>query len=182
MRLVTERLIIRTLEERDEADWLSLFADPAVLRYLPPTDPVTPDRFRTVLERRSALEERCGYAVWAVELRSTGEFIGQCGLYPKEMTGPEVELAYHYQPASWGNGIGTEAAIATLDYGLNRMQLAEVMAVAMPGNTGSWRVMEKAGMTYAGRVTLYGLSDLKKYIATRGAWVTPPNGPPTEVD
>ena len=47
------------------------------------------------------------------------------------------------------------------------------MAVAMPENTGSWRVMEKAGMRYEGLVNYYGLEGLKKYLADREWWKPP---------
>jgi RimJ/RimL family protein N-acetyltransferase len=47
------------------------------------------------------------------------------------------------------------------------------MAVAMPENTGSWRVMEKAGMRYEGLVNYYGLEGLKKYLADRRWWKPP---------
>ncbi len=42
------------------------------------------------------------------------------------------------------------------------------MAIAMSENTGSWRVMEKAGMRYEGLVNYYGLVGLKKYVRGQG--------------
>ena len=36
------------------------------------------------------------------------------------------------------------------------------IAVVMPENVGSWRVMEKAAMRYAGIATYYGMPALKK--------------------
>ncbi len=41
------------------------------------------------------------------------------------------------------------------------------MAVGLPENVGSWRVMEKAGMRYEGTSSYYGLEGLKKYTAER---------------
>jgi RimJ/RimL family protein N-acetyltransferase len=47
------------------------------------------------------------------------------------------------------------------------------MAVALPENVASWRVMEKAGMRYEGIAACYGLDGLKKYGAERERWRPP---------
>jgi RimJ/RimL family protein N-acetyltransferase len=50
------------------------------------------------------------------------------------------------------------------------------MAVALPENVGSWRVMEKAGMRYEGIAAYYGMGGLKKYVAERDWWRSPRTG------
>jgi RimJ/RimL family protein N-acetyltransferase len=101
------------------------------------------------------MERERGYAMWAVDVKGTDSFIGQCGLYPAEGKGPEVELAYHYAPATWGHGYATEAAIAVLTYAFGSAGLDQVIALVMPENVGSWRVAEKAGMRLDGIATYY---------------------------
>ena len=122
------------------------------------------------------MERERGYALWAVELTATGSFIGQCRLYPAEGKGPEVEVAYHYAPATWGHGYATEAAMAVLTDAFGRVGLDQVIALVMPENVGSWRVAEKAGMRLAGNTTNYDLPDLRKYVADRGWWRAPQPG------
>ena len=90
-----------------------------------------------------------------------------------EGAGPEIDLAYHYTRASWNKGYATEAAIAVIGHGLGPVGLAAIMAVVVPENIGSWRVMEKAGMRYQGLVDYYGMEGLKKYIAAREWWRSP---------
>jgi RimJ/RimL family protein N-acetyltransferase len=63
--------------------------------------------------------------------------------------------------------------IAVLTHTLGPVGLDRIMAVAMPENTGSWRVMEKAGMLYEGLVHYFGLQGLKKYVADREWWRPP---------
>jgi ribosomal-protein-alanine N-acetyltransferase len=84
--------------------------------------------------------------------------------------GSEVDLAYHFVSAAWGKGYATEAVTVVLAHALGPLGLDEVMAVAMPDNVGSWRVMEKAGMRYEGSASFYGLAGLKKYVAERSWW------------
>jgi len=99
---------------------------------------------------------------------------GKCGLRPvDEGAGPEIDLACHYTRAGWNKGYATEAAIAVIGRGLGPVGLATIMAVTVPENIGSWRVMEKAGMRYEGLVDYYGMKGLKKYVAAREWWRSP---------
>jgi [ribosomal protein S5]-alanine N-acetyltransferase len=174
-RLETARLVIRTFESRDAEAWVAMVNDPEVIRFLPPRPAPTMETFAEVIESRHAMEREIGYAMWAVDDKTTGTFVGQCGIRPvDEGAGPEIDLAYHYTSASWSKGYATEAVIAVLAHGLGPVGLDRIMAVAMPENIGSWRVMEKAGMRYQGRVNYYGLDSLKKYVAERDWWRPPP--------
>jgi RimJ/RimL family protein N-acetyltransferase len=66
--------------------------------------------------------------------------------------------------------VGSEAAIAVIAHGLGPVGLDRIMAVVVPENIGSWRVMEKAGMRYERLVNYYGLEGVKKYVADRKWW------------
>jgi RimJ/RimL family protein N-acetyltransferase len=137
MRLETARLVIRSFEAHDADPWIALVNDPEVGRFTPPSPPATLETFQGALARRQTMERERGYAMWAVDDKVTDSFIGQCGLYPAEGKGPEVELAYHYTPASWGHGYATEAAIAVLTYAFGSVGLDQVIALMMPENVGS---------------------------------------------
>jgi RimJ/RimL family protein N-acetyltransferase len=173
-RIETARLIIRTFETRDADPWIAMISDPEVTRFLPPTGEPTMELFQRALEQRHALEREHGHTMWAVDDKTTGTFVGQCGLRPvDEGAGPEIDLAYHFTRASWNKGYGTEAAIAVLAHGFGPVGLNTIMAVVVPANVGSWRVMEKAGMHYQGLVDYYGMEGLKKYVAERESWRSP---------
>jgi RimJ/RimL family protein N-acetyltransferase len=173
MRLLTARLVIRSFRPSDAAGMLAVFGDPVVRKYLPPFPDPTLETMRASVDRRMAMERDHGHGLWAVERRDTGELIGDSGLMLVEGTGPEVEIAYHYKQTAWNKGYGTEAAIASLAEGFGRIGLERVIAICFPENVASWRVMEKAGMIYAGTASYYGLSDLKKYLAERATWRAP---------
>src|SRR5580658_9143932 len=118
-RLETARLIIRTFEARDAEAWLALIADPEVGRFLPSRPDPTMELFERIIAERQAMESELGHAMWAVEDKTTGTFIGQIGLRPVDQgAGPEIDLAYHYSRASWNKGYATEAAIAVIGHGL----------------------------------------------------------------
>jgi len=173
-RLETARLVIRSFEARDAVPWLAMVTDPEVRRFLPAGPPPTMEDFQRVLGERQAMERELGHAMWAVDDKTTGTFVGQCGLRPvDEGAGPEIDLAYHFTRASWNKGYGTEAAVAVLAHGFGPVGLGCIMAVVVPENVGSWRVMEKAGMRYVGLVDYYGMEGVKKYVAMREWWRSP---------
>jgi [ribosomal protein S5]-alanine N-acetyltransferase len=173
MRLETARLVIRTFEPRDAEAWLAMVNDPEVGRFTPPSPPATLESVQGMIECRHTMEREQGYAMWAVDDKETDTFVGQCGFYPAERTGPEIELAYHYSPASWNKGYATEAAIVVLAYGFGTAGLDGVIALVMPENVGSCRVVEKAGMRFAGIATYYDIPGLRKYVAERAWWSAP---------
>jgi [ribosomal protein S5]-alanine N-acetyltransferase len=172
MRLETGRLELRSATPKDAELLLKLFSNPEVVRFLPPGPPMTLERAKAGVERRMNLETERGFSPMLVFRKDTQEFIGNAGLQPVPNTS-EVEIAYHYLPSAWGNGYGTEAAVAILGQGLGPLGLPHIIAVCIPENVGSWRVMEKAGMRYVGLASYYGLDGLKKYVAERGQWSPP---------
>ena len=153
-----------------------MVSDPEFSRFLPPHPAPTMESFERMIEARRRMEREIGYTMWAVDDKASGSFIGQCGIRPAkamdERAGPEIDLSYCFARYAWGKGYATEAAVAVLVQGLGPIGLDSIMAVALPENVGSWRVMEKAGMRYEGLEDLYGLRGLKKYVADRG-WRPP---------
>lgn len=170
VRFETPRLVVRSFAPTDEDAWLAMVREPGFSRFLPPDPPASAETFRRMLERRSTLERDRGYAVWAIDAKETGRFVGQCGLYPAEWTGPEIELAYHFRTAAQNHGYATEAARAALAYGFSHAGLERVIALVMPENLASRRVAEKAGLRFEGAATYYGLEGLRKYVAERAWW------------
>jgi [ribosomal protein S5]-alanine N-acetyltransferase len=177
IRLETARLVIRSLEHDDADAWIAMVSDPEVVRFLPSLPTPTMETFERALESRQAMEREVGYAMWAVDDQRTGTFIGQCGIRPARSmdkdAGSEIDLAYHFARAFWNKGYATESASAVLAHGFGSIGLDSIMAVVLPENVGSWRVMEKVGMRYEGLADYYGLKGLKKYVADREWWSPP---------
>ena len=174
MRFETARLVLRSWTPSDAPSFIRLFSDPEVRRFLPPMQAPTPESAAASIARRAAMEAERGFAALAVERKDTGELIGNCGLQPVQRVGPEIELAYHYVKSAWNRGFGTEAAIGVLAQAFGPLGLAAVIAIAVPDNIGSWRIMEKSGMRYVGQTDeYYGLKGLKKYVSDRATWTAP---------
>jgi RimJ/RimL family protein N-acetyltransferase len=148
MEIGTERLILRGWRESDLGPWAAMNADPEVRRYLGPL--LTPGQAEAwVLNFQDDLDRR-GFGFWAVEVRTSGEFVGFTGLGILDDEMPvagSVEVAWRLARNAWGHGYATEAALAVMEYGFGPLGLAEIVAVARAGNMRSRAVMERIGMT-----------------------------------
>ena len=60
----------------------------------------------------------------------------------------EVEVAYLIKKEYWGQGLGTEAAQAILDYGFEKLNLSRLICLIDEENLASIRVSENIGMTF----------------------------------
>ena len=61
-----------------------------------------------------------------------------------------AELGFDISRAQWGKGLATEAAYPVVGLGFGKYELQKVWAGSDLRNRGSWRVMEKLGMTHEG--------------------------------
>lgn len=148
MEIGTGRLILRGWRESDLQPWAAMNADPEVRRYLGPL--LTPGQAEAwVLNFQDDLDRR-GFGFWAVEVRSSGEFIGFTGLGILDDEMPvagSVEVAWWLARPAWGNGYATEAARAVVEYSFGPLGLPEIVAVTMAENLRSRAVMERTGMS-----------------------------------
>ena len=147
--LATRRLTLRHLEPRDLDALFELYRDPEVRRYFP-------DGTRSLEETRDELEWfRDGHprdsrlGLWATIERSSGAFLGRCGLLPWEIEGQhEIELAFLIDKARWGEGFATEAATAIASHARSALGIERLICLIMPGNSASVRVAQKVGMSF----------------------------------
>jgi ribosomal-protein-alanine N-acetyltransferase len=166
--LETERLRMRKLT-RDDLGWLiALRTDPDVSKYLGGTRLQNPEKIAERLETYLKCYEKLGFGTCGMIWKQTGEMIGFSGLQPLEDTG-EIELGYSLAKEFWRMGIGYECASAWLRYGFETAGLERIVAIAVPENTGSWRIMEKCGMQYEKNELHYGM-DVVYYAISKSKW------------
>ncbi len=143
----TERLIMRAWRESDLAPWAAINADPEVRQYLGPL--LTAEQASAWALNYQDDLDRYGFGFWALEVRSSGEFIGFTGLQTVDEGMPfsGIELAWRLARPAWGHGYATEAGQAALLYGFGALGQPEIVAVTMARNLRSQAVMRRIGMT-----------------------------------
>lgn len=150
--LETERLVLRGWTAEDRAAFAALNADPVVMEhFVRPLSRAESDDFVDRIEAEFA-ERR--YGLWAAECKDTAAFIGFVGLHLADFEAdftPAVEVGWRLAREHWGHGFATEGGRAALAYAFEVLDAPEVLSFTAVGNERSWRVMERLGMTPAGR-------------------------------
>ena len=147
MQLETERLLIRPYTHDDLEELIEMRSDPDVYRYLGGLERQNPAEITKRFDFYLDCYEKLGFGMSATIWKESGEVIGGSGLQPLEDTG-EIEVGYSLKRSYWRRGIGYECAFAWLEYGFEKAGLERIVAVADQANVGSWRIMEKCGMSF----------------------------------
>lgn len=144
----TDRLILRPFTEADIAGAYEMNLDVEVSKYTGDGGVVSYDEIaRRIKEHVLADYQKYGYGRLAVEVKGGDKFIGFAGLkYLEDLKA--VDLGYRFMSNYWGKGYATEAARALVDFGFKTLGLKELIAMTLPENQGSIRVLEKLHFNY----------------------------------
>jgi ribosomal-protein-alanine N-acetyltransferase len=148
-KLSTERLLLRRWSARDRAPFAELNADPEVMRYFPA--PLTQQESDALADRIEAGLAREGWGLWALEQRSSGQFLGFTGLarpgFEAHFT-PAVEIGWRLARNAWGQGLATEAARAAARFAFEELELPALVSFTPASNARSRAVMRRLGMSH----------------------------------
>ena len=146
----TERLILRTQADGDQAVWVKHMNTPAVMDHL--GGPRDPHKIEASFAKMAAHRAQYGYSFMLMQHKSTGELIGNCGLKhvdnilaPIEVHG-QFEIGWSLREDYWRKGYAFEAACAVLDLAFTRFDAPRIFAFTAERNVPSWKMMEKLGM------------------------------------
>jgi len=144
----TERLILRTWEKEDAEIYSRITQCSKVMEFLCGNS-LSVEQVEDFILRENNCQSECGYALWAAELKETGELIGFIGLsyvdWENHFT-PAMDVGWILGSQYWGKGYATEGASASLNYGFNELRLEEIVSFTAFANVRSIRVMERIGM------------------------------------
>ena len=168
----TPRLTHRAMVPADAESFYALNSNPDVMRYTgePPIESVA--HARDAIENYPDFHTH-GFGRWACFLRhddpetgaQAGDLIGFCGLKHLDDL-DEVDVGFRFLPQHWGKGYATEAGRAAIEFGFRRLAIDRIIALVLPENGPSIRVLAKLGMRPAGREDCEGL-DALRYEITR---------------
>lgn len=148
----TPRLSAGRLLPHHYDDLLRMHADPRQMATL--------GGIKDEVETRAYLEwnlnhwDDHGFGLWILRERPDGPAIGRAQLRHLDVEGQdEIEVGYSFHPEYWGHGLATEIATACVNLGREQLGLRSIVAITLPDNLASKRVLTKAGLEAAGEVT-----------------------------
>ncbi|WP_308295609.1 GNAT family N-acetyltransferase [Streptomyces odontomachi] len=143
MVITTERLRLRPLTDADTDWWVRLHADAEVNRFV---GSYTHEQAAARLSEIQQQWAQRGHGLCAVELRSTGQAIGRCGLHWWEQF-DETEIGWTFARRHWGRGYATEAARSVLTWGFDALGCKQITSMIHQDNTASSAVAQRLGFT-----------------------------------
>lgn len=147
--LETKRLMLRKMCREDQDSLNKMLQDPEVMYAY--AHAFSDREAKEWLERQLERYRQYGFGLWAVILKETGEFIGQCGLTMQDCRGEQVlEVGYLFCKEFWHQGYAAEAATACRDYAFEILNAGEVYSIIRDNNTASRNVAKRNGMKIRG--------------------------------
>ncbi|MFQ5445793.1 MAG: GNAT family N-acetyltransferase [Saprospiraceae bacterium] len=144
---MTGRLHFRSLTFEDKEPLMEFFSSPEAIEFF-----FIRENLDTYIDawiaRQIKRYHEFELGLCGIELRSTGELIGQCGLIWQEVDGVrELEVGYHLLPRFWRQGYATEAAGACRDFAFEHQLAPRLVSLIYPENFKSQAVARRNGMT-----------------------------------
>ena len=135
----TTRLRFRQYSADDVSAVIEMFDDPEARRWYPAAS--NPDEAVGWIDWNLDNYKTTGFGLWVIEQRTTGNFLGDCGLTYQAVEGERIlEVGYHVQARHRGNGYAYEAARACVAFALGDLGAAAVCSIVDPRNEASIRV------------------------------------------
>ena len=168
MILETNRLIIREYTPGDFDALYEILSDAQTMKYYP--KPYDENGVRRWINWCIDSYRQYGFGLWALELKETGVFIGDCGISMQNIDGEILpEIGYHVNKNYWRQGYAKEACAAVKDWFFKNKEHDSVYSYMNQENVASYATAAANGMK---RIKAYedGEEALFVYRITRDEW------------
>lgn len=147
----TERTILREYQSSDFDVLHELVQEPDIYRYQawgPNDRQATRDFIAHTIDCQTN-EPRYFFEVIVLS-KETEEVLGTIGIRMKDPVSKTGDIGYWIRKDQWGKGYGTEIAKRIIQFGFEELGFHRIWAMADLENTGSQKVLLKAGMKHEG--------------------------------
>lgn len=147
IRFKTSFLIIRDIETNDLITLLEFYTQKANMRF------ISNGKYNWTLNELEARYKKInkdyplGIGAFVVELASTGEVIGEAGLFNSFHDPQILELGYIIDYPFWRKGYGREVCQGLIDYAFKELGAKRLVARMYADNTASVMLSEICDMT-----------------------------------
>ncbi|HEY5235465.1 MAG TPA: GNAT family N-acetyltransferase, partial [Rhabdochlamydiaceae bacterium] len=159
VEIETPRLLIRSYNDQDFEDCVSLYGSSKTTKYFDHGKPRSEEEVKELVREKGNKFFKKGqpFGLFSIFLKNSMTFIGQIDLLPSDKPGV-VEIGFILLPKYQNKGFCSEGVKALLSDYLNELNakgytckgavIREVMATVHPENLPSKKLMEKMGMNF----------------------------------
>ena len=153
------RLVIRRLSVRDANFMLQLLNDPGFIDNIADRGVRTEAQAKVFIQEGAiASYEQYGFGPYVIELKDSGEALGTCGFYQRDIFSvPDIGYALLAQYSA--KGYALEAALSVRDFGAQQLGIAHLLGITSDSNKRSRFLLEKLGLSYRGNILMQGYQD-----------------------
>lgn len=144
------RLNLRPFQWSDKSSVENLIADPALTEQTNKLlHPFTNQQVSSWLMSHESMFKQRLKASWAITLRDNSPPIG-CITLTFSNDSNSAEVGYWLGTDYWQRGYATEACNTVVQHAMDDLSVNRIFAFVLPGNTASFRVLEKCGLVVEG--------------------------------
>ncbi|MEG1591566.1 GNAT family N-acetyltransferase [Chryseobacterium sp.] len=147
MKIETERLALKSIDESHVEDILKIRSNEVVNQFVKRISPKTNyDALDFILTIKKRVENKETF-YWGISLKNQTDLIGTICLYRFSEDRTEAEVGYELLPDYHRKGIMSETLKAVLNFGFNELYLNEILAFTNKFNENSKSLLLKHQFT-----------------------------------
>ena len=143
----TKRLRLREYTHNDFDDLKKVISDPDTMKYY--ERPYNDEGVKRWINWCIQSYKDNGFGLWAIELKDTGEFIGDCGLSLQNIDGEILpEIGYHINKNFWRHGYAKEAGISVKEWAFKNTKYNKLYSYMTKDNVPSYSTALSIGLKF----------------------------------
>ncbi len=144
----SERLFLRPLTLEDGEFILQLLNTDGFIKYIGDRNVRTIEQAKDYLLNGPLKSyETNGFGLNLVELKTNQAPAGMCGLLKRDYL-DHPDIGFAFLPEYTGKGYAYEIVKEIIYYGLNVLKMEKILAIVLPENSSSIKLLEKIGFRY----------------------------------
>lgn len=144
----SERLFLRPLTLEDGEFIVQLLNTDGFIKYIGDRNVRTIEQAKNYLLNGPLKSyETNGFGLSLAELKTDRTPVGMCGLLRRDYL-DHPDIGFAFLPDHTGKGYAYEIVKKIIHDGLDRLQMEKILAIVLPGNTSSIKLLEKVGFRY----------------------------------
>jgi RimJ/RimL family protein N-acetyltransferase len=145
MIIETERLILREYTYNDFNELYKILSCPITMKHYP--QPYDEKGTKRWIEWSLENYQKYGFGLWAIILKETNQFIGDCGITIQNINNKLLpEVGYHINKDFWRCGYAKEAGKAVIDWGFKNTSYDALYSYMNAQNVASYSTAASIGM------------------------------------